>query len=75
MSGGGDRSDWVRNLLADPAVTVRLRDVTFAANGPGLEPGTDEDERARALVTDKFQPRYGGSLERGGFAPCPSLST
>jgi deazaflavin-dependent oxidoreductase (nitroreductase family) len=63
MSGGGDRSDWVRNLRADPAVTVRLRDVTFAATARVVEPGTDEDERARALVTDKFQPRYDGSLD------------
>jgi len=63
MSGGGDRSDWVRNLRADPAVTVRLRDVTFAATARVVEAGTDEDERARSLVTDKFQPRYDGSLD------------
>jgi deazaflavin-dependent oxidoreductase (nitroreductase family) len=63
MSGGGDRSDWVRNLRAEPTVTVRVRDVTFAATARVVEPGTDEDAHARALVTDKFQPRYDGSLD------------
>ena len=28
MAGAGGRSDWVRNLQAEPAVTVRVRDVT-----------------------------------------------
>jgi deazaflavin-dependent oxidoreductase (nitroreductase family) len=65
LSGGGDRSDWVRNLRRDPAVTVRLgrRD---AAELPGrarvVEAGTDEDELARRLVAGKYQPSYGGDL-------------
>jgi deazaflavin-dependent oxidoreductase (nitroreductase family) len=65
LSGGGERSDWVRNLVSDPAVTVRLgrRD---AAGLPGharvVEPGSDEDELARRLVTGKYQPTYGGDL-------------
>jgi deazaflavin-dependent oxidoreductase (nitroreductase family) len=63
MSGGRDGSDWVRNLRADPAVTVRVRDVTFAATARILEPGTDEDALARHVVTDKFRPRYDGSLD------------
>jgi deazaflavin-dependent oxidoreductase (nitroreductase family) len=65
LSGGGDRSDWVRNLQSDPAVTVRLgrRD---GAELPGrarvVEAGTDEDELARRLVAGKYQPGYGGDL-------------
>jgi deazaflavin-dependent oxidoreductase (nitroreductase family) len=65
LSGGGDRSDWVRNLRRDPAVTVRLgrRD---AAELPGrarvVEVGSDEDELARRLVAGKYQPGYGGDL-------------
>jgi deazaflavin-dependent oxidoreductase (nitroreductase family) len=65
LSGGGDRSDWVRNLLRRPEVTVRLgrRD---AAELPGrarvVEPGSDEDELARRLVVAKYQPTYGGDL-------------
>ena len=63
LSGGGDSSDWVRNLRAEPAVTVRLRDMTYAATARVVEDG-DESERGRGLVFDKYQPRYTGSLER-----------
>ena len=65
LSGGGDRSDWVRNLRRHPEVTVRLgrRD---APQLPGrarpVDPGSDEDELARRLVTGKYQPTYGGDL-------------
>ena len=31
LAGAGDRSDWVRNLRAEPAVTVRVRDTTYDA--------------------------------------------
>jgi deazaflavin-dependent oxidoreductase (nitroreductase family) len=62
MSGGGDGSDWVRNLIADAAVRVRLREVTFDATARVLEAGTADDERARRLVFEKYQPRYDGSL-------------
>ena len=63
LSGGGDASDWVRNLRAEPAVTVRLRDTTYAAAARVVEAG-DESERGRGLVFEKYQPRYSGSLER-----------
>ena len=54
LSGGGDGSDWVRNLLRRPEVTVRRARV--------VEPGSDEDELARRLVVAKYQPTYGGDL-------------
>jgi deazaflavin-dependent oxidoreductase (nitroreductase family) len=63
LSGGGDGSDWVRNLRADPSVTVRLRDTTYAAAARVVEAGA-ASERGRRLVFDKYQPRYSGSLER-----------
>ena len=63
LSGGGEGSDWVRNIQADPSVTVRVRDTTYDATARVLEPGTDEDARARQLVFDKFQPRSSGSLD------------
>ncbi len=63
LSGGGDRSDWVRNLRADPSVRVRLRDATFPATARIVDAG-DESDRGRGLVFDKYQPRYSGSLER-----------
>ena len=65
LSGGRDRSDWVRNLLAHPEVTVRIgrRDApTLAARARVVDPGSDEDALARRLVTGKYQPGYGGDL-------------
>ena len=65
LSGGGDRSDWVRNLQASPGVTIRIgrRDAPeLAGRARLLAPGSDEDELARRLVTDKYQPGYGGDL-------------
>lgn len=65
LSGGGDRSDWVRNLLTRPEVTVRLgrRDAAALAGRARLvEAGSDEDELARRLVTGRYQPGYGGDL-------------
>ena len=62
LAGGGDRSDWVRNLQVDSAVTVRLGDRTCPGRARVVGPGTEEDGRARRLVFDKYQPRYGGDL-------------
>jgi len=62
MAGGGDGSDWVRNLRAEPDVTVRVGDATYAARARVIDAESDEDERARTLVHDKFAPRYSGDL-------------
>ena len=65
LSGGGERSDWVRNLSARPAVTVRIgrRDAAeLAGRARVVEPGSEEDELARRLVVGKYQPTYGGDL-------------
>jgi deazaflavin-dependent oxidoreductase (nitroreductase family) len=65
LSGGGDRSDWVRNLLWDPEVTVRVgsrRAPELRGHARVVDPDSDEDELARALVTGKYQPTYGGDL-------------
>ena len=74
LSGGGDRSDWVRNLQARPEVTVRIgrRDApTVAARARVVAPGSDEDDLARRLVTDKYQPGYGGDLSSWRRASLP----
>jgi len=62
LSGGGDRSDWVRNVVAQPAVTVRVGDTTYAATARVVPPATDEDERARTLVHDKYATGGQGDL-------------
>jgi len=62
MAGGGDGSDWVRNLRAEPGVTVRVGDNIYAARARVVDAESDEDERARTLVHDKFAPRYSDDL-------------
>jgi deazaflavin-dependent oxidoreductase (nitroreductase family) len=65
LAGGGDRSDWVRNLAADPACTVRIgrRDAPARQARARILAETDPDDAvARTLVHDKFQPRYDGDL-------------
>jgi deazaflavin-dependent oxidoreductase (nitroreductase family) len=55
LSGGGEGSDWVRNLMAEPNVTVRVGDQTFPAVARVVEPGAEEDARARRLLASKYQ--------------------
>ena len=65
LAGGGESSDWVRNLAADPACVVRVGERGAPPRaGRGRILATDDDEArlARTLVFDKFQPRYDGDL-------------
>ena len=62
LSGSGDRSNWVRNLLREPSVTVRIGGVTQAGRARVVEEPS-EDERARRLLFDKYSKSYGGDLE------------
>jgi deazaflavin-dependent oxidoreductase (nitroreductase family) len=61
LAGAGARSDWVRNLRADPAVTVRVRDVTYSAHARVVEDPTEE-RLARDLVYAKYQTGSSGDL-------------
>lgn len=53
LSGGRERADWVRNLVASPRCTVEIGDGRFVGYGRVIE-GTDEDGPARTLVHDKY---------------------
>jgi deazaflavin-dependent oxidoreductase (nitroreductase family) len=53
LSGGRDRADWVRNLVASPRCTVEIGDARFVGYGRVIE-GTDEDDPARTFVHDKY---------------------
>ncbi|MGH2584243.1 MAG: nitroreductase/quinone reductase family protein [Dehalococcoidia bacterium] len=70
LSGGAERSDWVKNLRRTPAVSVRIRDRQFAGRARVIDAG-EEDVRARAMLVGKYQPRYGGSLEEWGHTALP----
>ena len=71
LSGGRDGSDWVQNLVAQPTVSVRVQDVMYDATARVLDPGTDEDARARSLVFEKYDPGYDGSLASWREAALP----
>jgi deazaflavin-dependent oxidoreductase (nitroreductase family) len=65
LSGGGDRADWVRNLRRWPEVVVRIgrrHAPRLLGRARVLEPGSPEDELARDLLVEKYQPGYGGDL-------------
>jgi deazaflavin-dependent oxidoreductase (nitroreductase family) len=61
LAGAGDRSDWVRNLQAEPSVRVRIDDVTYAASARVVS-DAEEDRHARTVVFEKYQPRNDGEL-------------
>jgi deazaflavin-dependent oxidoreductase (nitroreductase family) len=62
MSGGGRRSDWVRNLLRHPDVAVRIGDRTMSGRAR-IVADADEDRLARTLVYDKYSAGYSGDLQ------------
>jgi len=67
MSGGRDAADWVRNVRAEPGVSVRVGSGPWCrATARAVEEGTDEDARARRLVLGKYQSPGTHDLERFG---------
>ena len=58
LSGGRDRSDWVKNILRTPEVTVRIGGEQFEGRGRAVR-DTDEDELARSLLIEKYERRPG----------------
>jgi deazaflavin-dependent oxidoreductase (nitroreductase family) len=54
LSGGGDRSDWVRNLRANPSVGIRIGGVERPARARVVTDG-DEVGTARRLLAAKYQ--------------------
>ena len=62
LSGGRDRSNWVRNLTREPRVTVRIGEVTFEGRARAVD-DPDEDALARRLLPEKYSPGYSGNLD------------
>lgn len=61
LAGAGRQSDWVRNLQVEPSVRVRIGEVVHDATARVVT-DADEDDRARTLVFEKYQPRNAGEL-------------
>jgi deazaflavin-dependent oxidoreductase (nitroreductase family) len=69
LSGGRERSDWVRNFQVNERVTVELGNETHAGVARVLQPGTVEDQRARELLVSKY--REGNDLDEWGRTALP----
>lgn len=54
LSGGRDRSDWVKNLRKNPQVRVSIAGLTYDGQARVIE-GTDDEPRARRLLAAKYQ--------------------
>ncbi len=70
LAGGRERADWVRNLQANPRVTVELGGETHVGVAHVLEAGTPEDRLARELLVAKYG-RTEGSLDEWGRTSLP----
>ena len=55
LSGGRDRSDWVRNLMRSPEVVIELGGQVRATTARVLEAGTADDLLARRLLVEKYR--------------------
>ena len=62
LSGGGDRSDWVRNIREHPTVGLRLGDADFLAHAAILDRDDAHDARARQLLLEKYASRTDDDL-------------
>lgn len=62
MAGGGERSDWVKNLKKNPAVAIRIRGQVYQATADIVTDAT-EQASVRPVLADKYNEREAdGSL-------------
>ena len=61
LSGGRDKSDWVKNVLQTPEVQVTINK-TLLSGQARLVNDTEEDAMARKLVFEKYVPRSSDDL-------------
>src|SRR5918993_5888865 len=76
LSGGGDRSDWVKNLRRNPGVTVRIAGERFDGRAREAR-DAKEDELARRLLVEKYESSPGslGNWRRRALPVAVDLST
>jgi len=70
MLSGSHTSDWVKNLLRAPDVTVRLGETAFVGRARVVAQA-DEDTLARRLVVGKYQPHSSEDLSSWGRTALP----
>jgi deazaflavin-dependent oxidoreductase (nitroreductase family) len=62
LAGSGTKADWVRNLVAAPAVSVRIAGRDFSGTARVVDAGSEEDALARQLLPEKYEAGYTGDL-------------
>jgi len=70
LAEGRGRADWVRNLRADPAVTVRIGDQAFPGTARIVESG-EEEMLARRELPAKYAKSYSEDLTEWGETALP----
>ncbi len=70
LAGGGEGSDWVRNIRAQPTVGLRIGSHDYIARARVVE-DPEEDALARRLLLEKYRPRYEGDLSEWGRTALP----
>ena len=61
LSGGRDKSDWVKNAIRTPAVSVKIYATVFSGQARIVN-DTEEDALARKVVFDKYVARSSDDL-------------
>jgi len=70
LSGGRERADWVRNLIAHPQVHVRIGTEEFSGRARTVDEA-EEEAWAREALVSKYQGGYGGDLTNSGRTALP----
>ncbi len=76
LSGGRNRSDWVKNLRRDPEVTVRIAGEHFSGRAREAR-DAEEDGLARRLLVEKYESSPGrlANWRRSALPVAVDLST
>ena len=61
LSGGRGRSDWVKNIVRNGAVQMKINDTNLVGNGRVITDAA-EDTLARTIVFEKYTPRDSDDL-------------
>lgn len=70
LAGGGDQSDWVRNVRREPRVGLRLGGADMICRARVVE-DPEEDGLARRLLLEKYAPRTTDDLREWSETALP----
>ena len=70
LADGRERTHWVRNILASPAVSFRVNHREIPGRGRIVTDPAEQELAARLLI-EKYQPGHGEDLSRWGVEALP----